>query len=192
MKLSKKEIGLISLILAILAVFIVSKFKNNDQGYNNNFEKVESVNESTINNNENIYVHIAGAVKNPGLVIMDSNSRVMDAINCAGGTLEEADIDKINLAKKLNDEDRIYIPEKSESTENSDYNEVENNQNKLININTANSEELQTPPGIGPKMADNIIEYRNNQNFKTIDDIKNVKGIGDKKFRDLEKFICIN
>ena len=149
-----------------------------------------------------IYVYVTGAVNKPGMVELESsndNFRVSDAVNACGGLLPTADIDNLNMAEIINDGQHIRIPEKiserssDNSTDDQSANPVNSNSDKsnkniadngsIVNINTAGPAELETLNGIGPKMAERIIEYRQvNGPFKTIDDIKNVKGIGSKKF----------
>ena len=177
-------------------VFFGSKyiFLNKSTDSEESFQKIESTDNNLVKENEDddeIYVHICGRVKKPGLIKINKDSRVIDAVNEAGGLYEDADIDKINLAKKLSDEDRIFIPKVGEEisgivTFNS------NESSKIININTATKEELQNLPGVGPKTADNIISYREENSFGKIEDIMNVQGIGDKKFKEIEKFISVN
>lgn len=164
--------------------------------------------EEHINNNENIskevdfkssniFVHISGAVKNPGVIELSSDSRVIDAIKACGGTRDDANLDAINLAVKLKDEDKIYIPTFDETKDIKNYNfksndkSISENNSSLININTADIEELKKIPGVGEKTAEKIIEYREKTPFKTIDDIKNIDGIGKKKFDSLKDFINI-
>lgn len=140
---------------------------------------------------------------------MEDGDRVYEAIEKAGGSLEEADLSKINLAYALSDGQKIYIPKKGEiiNEENStteyissdfgnnalieDNNTAESRGGK-VNINTANQTELETLPGIGPSTAQKIIDYRSkNGKFDTIEDIQNVKGIGDGKFEDIKDNICV-
>ena len=124
---------------------------------------------------------------------------MIDAIEAAGGTLEEADLSKINLAYILEDGEKIYIPSMNDKEEeeyissNSGDNSSNKNQEKLmININTATQEQLQKLPGIGASIATRIINYRKeNGKFQDIMDIKNVSGIGESKFNNIKNYICI-
>ena len=134
-----------------------------------------------------ILVQVAGAAMNTGLVELKEGDRVKDAIDAAGGALPDADIDSLNLARKVKDEEKIYIPKVGEKVET--HTAVSN---ELININKANSVELQNIPGIGPKTADKIIRYREGNPFVNVEDIKNVPGIGDKKFEEIKDFITCN
>lgn len=199
-KITKREKMIVALIMLIVLVFFISKKKSKDNvnlSDSNNINQVINIENNEIlevendNSNEEIYVHICGRVKNPGLIKLSSNSRVIDAVEASGGVFEDADLDKINLAKKLKDEERVYIPKIEDKTNlvNIDDENLEGGQ---ININTAEKSELETLPGIGPKMAEKIIEYRQKEDFSSIDDIKGVSGIGDKKFEEIKKLICIN
>lgn len=141
---------------------------------------------------EEIMVHISGAVNKPGILRLDSNKRVIDALDLAGGARDDADLDKINLAAKLHDEEKIYIPK---------IGEVQGNISSLasspsssassskININSADLNELTKIPGVGEKTAQKILDYRANNSFSSIEDIKNVPGIGDKKFESMKDYI---
>lgn len=147
-----------------------------------------------------VYVHVAGQVKNPGVYELKNGLRVIDAVNMAGGPLQEADLDSLNLAEKLHDEEKIYVPKKGEippATVNT-YNtqsattQSQTQNNGKVNINTAGLEELKTLPGIGDVLAGNIIDYRNaNGPFKSIDEIVNVPKIGPKTFENLKDKITI-
>lgn len=146
---------------------------------------------------EEIMVHISGQVNNPGLVVLTSKDRVKDAINMAGGLKEEADLDNINLAKKLKDEDKIYIPKIGEEgifieASGSISTGEEAAEGGLININTCTKDELVSLPGIGDKTAEKIIDYREDNLFGVVDDIMNVSGIGNKKFEDIKERIIVN
>lgn len=142
--------------------------------------------------NSEVFVHISGAVKNPGIIKLDSSKRVVDALERAGGPTDEADLDRINLAAKLHDEEKIYIPKIGEIN-NSEFSSLlssgKSNSTGKININTADSSELQKIPGVGAKTAEKIINYRSQNSFSSIDDIKNVDGIGDKKFESMKDYI---
>ena len=139
---------------------------------------------------DEIMVHISGQVYNPGIVILKSGSRLIDAVELAGGLKKDADLDKINLAKKLSDEEKIYIPKVGEDFESYE-SETSSNPTGKININTSTKEELMSLPGIGEVLAERIIEYREKYKFKTVEDILNVSGIGEKKFENIRDFITV-
>ncbi len=135
---------------------------------------------------EFIIIDISGAVESPGVFELEAKARVEDAIKAAGGLKEEADISKINRAEQVKDGQKIYIYSKGEEVTSS------TDKYKLVNINSATSEELRTVNGIGPAMAERIIIYRGeNGNFENLEDLKNVEGIGEKTFEKLKKFLTV-
>lgn len=148
-----------------------------------------------------IIVDISGEVVNPMVIELPAGSRIQDAISGAGGLTKNADISTVNRAEKLEDGTKILIPSKNETSDgnisssesSSDSASTNNNKNNnRVNINKADSEELRTLDGVGPAMAERIITYRNeNGSFKTIEDLKNVSGIGDKTFEKLKNNICV-
>lgn len=148
-----------------------------------------------------VVVDVKGAVKFPGVYELTSEDRIIDAIQLAGGYLEEADSRFINHAQKLQDEMVIYIPKKGEQLEENEQQPVghaftqsitPNKKETLVNINTADESQLTTLPGIGPAKAKAIIQYREEHGkFKHIEELKNVSGIGDKTFEKLKDLITI-
>ncbi len=150
-----------------------------------------------------VIIHIAGAVKNPGVYQLNPTDRIVDAVKIAGGETEEANLDLTNLAALLEDSQKIIIPykvynETGEEINKNIYSNVENGYSSSvststkININTANATMLQTLSGIGPVLSERIVEYRNqNGLFGVIDDIKDVSGIGEKKFEGIKDLICV-
>lgn len=122
-----------------------------------------------------------------------------------GGVREDAYVDDINLAYKLEDGMKIHIPTKNEKentvnittssgvVSNSDTNlEIQNDKNTKVNINTATQTQLETLPGIGPSTATKIIAYRKEKGkFSKIEDVKEVSGIGEAKFNKMKDFICV-
>ena len=151
-----------------------------------------------------VIIHIAGAVKNPGVYQFKPTDRIVDAVKIAGGATEEANLDLINLAALLKDGQKIIIPYKTyNQTEEVNSTNTYNHEASMylsspvstsakININTANAAMLQTLSGIGPVLSERIIEYRNqNGLFGVIDDIKDVSGIGEKKFEGIKDLICV-
>jgi len=136
-----------------------------------------------------------------GIIKIEEGSRLADAIEAAGGLTENADVNKINLAYVIQDGQKINIPNVN-SVENNSYiteNIGENiiieditTNTRLVNINMATQTELEALSGIGPSTALKIIQYRNeNGKFKSIEDIKNVPGIGDSKFEAIKNEICV-
>lgn len=188
-----------------------SNLENNDIEKNDNnqgdFSKIENIEDvKTVDKNENmtkkISIYISGAVNSPGVVELKSNERLMEGVKLCDGLTDEADTNRINLAMKVKDEGHYIIPKEGEEIALNDSNEnVENNNNdnnsgegesKKININNASKEKLDSLPGVGEVTAQKILDYRDeNKEFKSIDEIKNVKGIGENKFNDLKDYICI-
>ena len=177
--------------------------------------KVNEDDEMDNSEGKTIFVYVTGAVNKPGMVelVADKTLRAVDAVNECGGLLPTADVDNFNMAETISDGQHIRVPEKtiqqSAQSQVNNYNANDssdgvsaspsnNSSSKtvdsggMVNINTANSTELQTLKGIGPKMAERIIEYRqNNGSFKSIEEIKNVRGIGDKTFEKLKNRLKI-
>lgn len=167
--------------------------------------------------NETVLVDVKGEVNTPGVYELTSNNTVIDAINKAGGLTKISDTSNINLSKKLEDEMVIIVYSKAEiqkmeedkivcppcnnaciteEDEKAKLDEKEENTAETpmgkININTADETTLQTLDGIGETKAKAIIEYRNkNGNFKTIEDIKNVSGIGDSVYEKIKDNITV-
>lgn len=146
-----------------------------------------------------IAVEIKGEVIKPDVYVLDEGSLIKDLIDLAGGPTENAYMDNINRAQILNNQDCIYIYNKNE--ENANINNISNaqinttkgneNMDGKININSATLEQLKELQGIGDQKAKEIINYRDENNgFKSIEDLKNVKGIGEKTFENIKDSIC--
>ena len=168
-----------------------------------------------------IYVYITGEVNVPGVVILNKGSRIVDAINAAGGTTVKANVTKVNLVYVLEDGMKVNIPNSNDLKNNPDfeyitmnsgdgaddtgisggsdgnYSEVNSKFNSGTNnnysiVNIATQTELESLPGIGPSLALKIINYRKeNGKFSSIEEIKNVSGIGDSKFESLKRYIKV-
>lgn len=140
-----------------------------------------------------IYVYIYGEVLNPGVYSLPSGSRVFQALEIAGGQTSSREL-TINLAQILNDGDQIFIGKVAEIKTDISSRQVSSqaNKDKCININDANVSVLDSLPGIGPVMSKKIIDWRQmNGGFKSISELKKVKGIGDAKYREIEPLVCI-
>lgn len=143
-----------------------------------------------------IVVHISGAVPRPGVYALPNGARVQDVISAAGGFLAEADKDFINLARILEDGEKLDIPF-AEGFSPVIPTPVQSilipgDDEDLININTASSFELESLPGIGPTTAQRIIEYREaNGPFLAIEDIINVSGIGPGTYERIKDLITV-
>lgn len=144
-----------------------------------------------------IKVHVSGEVIRPGIVQIEQESRVADAIEIVGGLTETADLDQINLAQILEDGMKIYVPSVNEDRRENIMNtgvesRTQNKKTGIININTATVDELDTLPGIGKSTANKIISYREEKGkFKSIEEIMEVSGIGDAKFDSIKKLIDV-
>ncbi|CCG90139.1 competence ComEA helix-hairpin-helix repeat region domain protein [Pediococcus pentosaceus IE-3] len=152
-------------------------------------------------------VDVKGAVKSPGVYEVKSGMRIMDAIEIAGGMTKSADQRNINLATQLSDQQVVYVPIKGEiknsdpsqlsavgssSISSSSPSTTDSSTEKIVNINTASKAELLTLNGVGDKKAEQIINYREQQGeFKSIEDLKQVQGIGDKIFEGLQDAITV-
>src|SRR5690554_6299146 len=147
--------------------------------------------------NEKILVHVAGEVLNSGVYELESGARVIDALMAAGGATSLANLDIINLAAPISDGEKIYIPSVIEKinqfNQNSSFTSYSSGGSSgKININTADASELQKLSGIGPGKAKSIIDYRNkNGPFKSVDDLLNVSGIGEKTLEKIRDEIVV-
>ena len=207
--LTKKQKIILSIIAILVAIGIIYFINNKNQ--TNNIELDENIlvsNQNTKQMSQDtekiVIVHITGSVKNPGIVKLKEGSRIEDAIEAAGGLTENADISNVNLAYVLDDGTKIKIPNlddedigdedvvSKDSGEGIIQEDEKTTNTKIVNINKATENELSTLPGIGNSLATRIVEYRKqNGNFKTIEDIKNVSGIGESKFANIKDFISI-
>lgn len=217
----RKEVGLGVLCFfscIILCVFLLPKPKASNQ-----VEKLDvavPVIDPTIEEPEEpiIRVDIKGAVVSPGVYEMRQTARVNDVIYQAGGVLENADLSRINLSKRVTDEMVIIIYTKeqimeyNESKKEIEYiyiepdcdcpdsvndacivpkEESQNGMHQKISINTASKEQLETLPGIGAGKAEAIITYRENKPFDSIEELKEIKGIGESVFEKLKEHITV-
>lgn len=187
MRNRKKIIGgIITAVIVLILLFFPGDDKKNDSGENI----------SVKNSPAEISVYVSGQVKTPAVVTLkdEGNLRLVDAVNAAGGLTEFADSEKINLAEPLFDGQHIHVPTKeiffAELTD--EKKSPEKKSDKIVNINTAGEKMLTMLPGVGPSIAGKIVEYReHNGKFEKIDDIKKVRGIGDKKFEKMKEFLAV-
>ncbi len=137
-------------------------------------------------------VHVSGAVAEPGVYNLRAGSIVQEAVDAAGGLLEQANLDLVNLAARLENGQQIHVPH-IQPTEARTGEQMEANPapyNERININAATAPELEQLPGIGPSLAQSIIEYRESHGpFQSIDDLINVPGIGPAKLSAMQDLI---
>lgn len=211
----RKQIIIVSLILIFITTISVIYVCNRPKEKKIKEEKVSLKKEETKEViSEEYKIDIKGEVVNPGIYTLKSTSRIIDCIELAGGLTENANTTVLNLSKKITDEMVIIVYSNSEvedfkktkeiekqvqeSCVQKDENSLKNDacieqssdSNNLISINTATEEELSTLTGIGQSKAKQIIEYRNtNGPFKTIEDIKQVPGIGDSIYAQIKDSI---
>jgi competence protein ComEA len=147
-----------------------------------------------------VVVDVRGAVNQPGVYTLPLGSRVQDALIRAGNITESADTRPLNLARRLNDGEQIIVPiigqapppAAATSSRNTQMISPATNPGAKININTASAAELDLLPGIGPAIAQRIIDYRNqNGDFGKVEDIKKVRGIGDVMFSQIKELITV-
>jgi len=205
--LNKKQkiiiIVIATFMLLFIGFYIIKKANNSEyiELETQDYEVTESssINEEIIEEQE-IIIHVTGAVKNQGIVQVEEGARISDVIDIAGGITNEADLSKINLAYEVEDGQKIYVPNVNDETniesitEEAGENVLEDNNSNSskVNINTASQTELETLNGVGPSTALKIINYREeNGEFEKVEDIKNVPGIGDAKFESLKESICV-
>lgn len=209
--MDNKKIIIFGCSLVVIIIVIILFFWLYNNGFENSYkdeidvydmtfiEGEDKNDEKTENKVSKIKVHITGEVLNQGLIELEEGSRIDDAIKVAGNITEFADLSKVNLAYELSDGQKVYIPSiKDESeeyiSENAGENVIEDEDVKdgKININTADIDLLQTINGVGESLANKIIDYRKqNGKFKSIEDLKNVSGIGEKKFEDIKDKVIV-
>lgn len=199
----------ITLFVIIIAIFYYIYSQNQKEIFFEESKQENEVQEKTEEENKKIIIHVSGAVKNEGIVELEEGARVANAIEKAGGVRDDAYTKDINYALKLEDGMKIYVPtieetkqEKEEvniNSESSNYiissNNTKTNENsngQKVNINNADESKLDELPGVGPSTAQKIIQYRKeNGEFKSIDELKNVSGIGEAKFQKIKDLICV-
>ena len=206
------------MIITIVSYAIMNMVRNSET-QEDNFEELEYSNlDNEIDKNEDsneliekhIIVYVAGEVNHEGLVDLIEGERISDAITKAGGLKENANISEINMAYQMQDGEKLFIPSKvKEGTEESKTEEKtyitkangegivssnpskSNTSSKKININTASKDELMKISGVGESTANKIISYRENKKFNSIEEIKNIPGIGDSKYESMKEEITI-
>lgn len=161
-------------------------------------EQTEEISTEVSEEPSQLVVDVKGAVDKPGLYTLEAGARVNDAVEAAGGLTSQADPKSINLAQKLSDEAVVYVASKDEnisvvtSTTASSAMSPEEKSTSLVNLNTATEADLQTISGIGAKRATDIIAYREaNGGFKSVDDLNNVSGIGDKTMESIRPYVTV-
>ncbi len=195
-------IVVILLIIIVFAVVSASSFFMNGFGSDANSESLVITSEDSKNTDVTsdsketpavLYVHVGGSVTNPGLFELPSGSRVNDAIEAAGGFSEDADVDSINLAEAITDGQHLVVSSKQAQSATNEATQTTTAQSTgKVNINTASASDLKTLDGVGDATAQKIIDYRQTQGrFTKPEDLKNVSGIGDKKYDAIKDKICV-
>ncbi|HEM6341434.1 TPA: helix-hairpin-helix domain-containing protein [Streptococcus suis] len=205
----KWQIALPAVAGLLMAMFLIfSQSAKSDQTGLTDFPQLEQtssssdlVEETSTEASEEptqLVVDVKGAVAKPGLYTLEADARVNDAVEAAGGLTSQADPKSINLAQKLSDEAVVYVASKDEdisvvaSTTASSAMSQEEKNTSLVNLNTATEADLQTISGIGSKRAADIIAYREaNGGFKSVDDLNNVSGIGDKTMESIRPYVTV-
>lgn len=152
-------------------------------------------------------VHVAGAVRLPGVYQLPPRSRVVDALNAAGGPIQKADLEKINLAQLLVDTEQVYIPARVSASPKATISPRHRptttiaaqapsggsaGTTSVINLNTATAVQLDALPGVGPATAKAILDYRESKGkFSKVEDLLNVTGIGAAKLAALKDFVTV-
>ena len=198
-KINKKYYVLIIILgIIVIIIFFFIKPKEDYEYIDTNkvisdLELSETLEDNTTDSTkeEKIKIHILGEVNYNGILELIVGSRISDAIEKAGGLTTLADVSKINLAYILEDGEKLYIPSINDE-EDVEYLLSEKSGSSKININTAKLEELQNIPGVGPSIAQAIIDYREeNGKFMNIEDIKSVTGVGESKYKKMEEYIKV-
>lgn len=181
-------------IIIILLLALIMKVHNSNQSE----ISVEAATETPEKEAEELFVDIGGAVHRPGVYKVASGTRLYEVIELAGGLRSDADTDSVNQAAFVEDGAKIIIPVYSEQDDGNPDNVQTGNVphpgddiNGKVNINSADKDTLKTLPGIGDVIADRIIEYRSLNRFQKIEDLMNVKGIGDSIFDKIKEQISI-
>lgn len=204
--LNWKILGMVLLIVAVLAFCGGNAYQDwraQGEGLTLIKENEDTTAADTSANEENapaasgeVVVHVTGAVSAPGVYTLPSDARVDDAVRAAGATAE-ADLSQLNLAQKLADGQKITVPAIGSASTSAGEGTATttadaNSDGALVNINTASLEELETLPSIGEVRAQAIITYREtNGGFRTIEELQEVSGIGEKIFADVAPHITV-
>ncbi|EOH99797.1 comEA protein [Enterococcus haemoperoxidus ATCC BAA-382] len=186
---------LLSMACSIIVFFLVNATSNkqpDDELAVPLFSSSQS--NETDSYSQQIYVDIKGAVVKPGMYEGNANMRVWDAVMLAGGVSDTADTKQVNFSERIVDQMIIYVPKIGEEVEvpekSSASQESQSKDTSKINLNQASETELQSLPGVGQKKAQEIIRYREeNDGFKSIEDLKNISGFGEKTFDKLKESI---
>ncbi len=151
--------------------------------------------DANVSGGDGLYVHVLGEVASPGLYILESDARLVDALAAAGGTLETADLQAVNLARPLSDGEQILVPEAGAvppAGVAGGAGGAGSTADGKIDLNSADQAALETLPRIGPALAQRILEWRDeNGRFRSVDDLLAVPGIGDKLLAGLREKVRV-
>ncbi|MCT6857048.1 MAG: helix-hairpin-helix domain-containing protein, partial [Bombilactobacillus mellis] len=198
----KEHIKLVSLvilvtILGLWQLWPAPSVNNDDLTVNSSKTAQKSASKPTKTATSKwLIVDVEGAVNKPGVYRLLTTARVYDAIQHAGGLAEQADTSAINQAQKLHDQSQVFVPDKNNSSTASNTAQTttanSTTDSKTINLNTADVTELQNLPGVGPKKAELIIQYRQEKgSFSKIEDLTEVQGIGEKTFAKIKSQLTV-
>lgn len=189
---------LIGSIVSVLAIGLCALYMNQSSATPQHLqeETIASTSESTTESISLLFVDVKGAVVKPGVYQVESGARTQQVIQLAGGMTKEAEQRAINLAQKVVDQSVIYVPTKGEQTPDtwSIQTSAANSKSdvKKVNLNTADEMTLMTLNGIGEKKAQAIVAYRTQHGqFKTVEELKEVDGFGEKTVEKLKDSITI-
>ena len=181
-----------SLVIIIGGLFYFNQSKTEDYSgvsfsNTNGNEAINKDEKAEDKHDEKIFVDVKGAVKHPGVFETTKDKRVKDLIEEAGGLLENADTSTLNLSQKVKDQMVIYVLKHGEKPKQISDGGIDSSNGDVININTANKEQLMKISGVGKTKAEAIISYREkNGDFKKKEDITKVHGIGKATFEKIK------
>ena len=180
-----------SLVMIIGGLFYYNKSKTEDYSgvsfSNTSSESINKDEKTEEKHDEKIFVDVKGAVKHPGVFETTKDKRVKDLIEEAGGLLDDADTSTLNLSQKVKDQMVIYVLKHGEKPKQISDVGISSSNGDVININTANKEQLMKISGVGKTKAEAIISYREkNGDFKKKEDITKVHGIGKATFEKIK------
>lgn len=180
--------------IALLLIILVGATGMHLKSSNADTIKLEKTQKATVkedaHNTEEFYIDISGAVNSPGVYKVKKKTRVFELIEKAGGLKEDANLDALNQAEFVQDGQKIVIPSNGGGEINDEKNEDTSN-GGMININLADKSKLMELPGVGDAIAQRIIDYRKGHRFSKIEDLKQVKGIGEATFNKLKGMIIV-
>ncbi|MDO1605308.1 helix-hairpin-helix domain-containing protein [Lactobacillus sp. YT155] len=186
------------LIVILVGMLILGKSSTATNDKKDVFENTTTtVKQVSKKSSATIYVDVQGEVNKPGFYRLKTNARVFDLLQLAGGLTKDADRKNVNQAKKLSDQEQVYIPKIGEIKDNpvstsTNENQEQTGSEEKININKASVDDFQKLNGIGAKKAEQIVKFRNeNGDFQKVEDLTKVTGIGDKTLKSLQDQITV-